>query len=41
MLDATSGVAVQAVVAQITASAQGADTATGKEVIELFAARMC
>ena len=32
VLDASSGVAVQAVVAQITASAQGGDTATGKEI---------
>ena len=36
VLDTTSGVAVQAVVAQITASAQGGDTATGKEVIGFF-----
>ena len=33
VLDATSGVAAQAVVAQITASAQAGDTATGKKVI--------
>ena len=41
VLDATSGVAVQTVVVQITASAQGGDTATGKEVIGFFVARMC
>ena len=33
MLDATSEVAAKAVVAQITASVQGGDTATGREVI--------
>ena len=31
VLDATSGVAVQSVVAQITASSQGGDTATGEK----------
>ena len=33
VLDATSGVAAQAVVAEITASVQAGDTATGKKVI--------
>jgi len=41
VLDASSGVAVQAVVAQITASAQGGDTATGKEICDFFVARIC
>ena len=33
VLDATSGVAVQSVVAEIIASAEAGDTATGKKVI--------
>ena len=37
VLDGTSGVAVQAVVAEITASAQAGDTATGKKFVLLFA----
>ena len=42
VLDASSGVAVQAVVAEITASAQGGDTSTGMEICGFFfVARMC
>ena len=41
VLDASSGVAVQAVVAQITASAQGGDTATGMEICGFFLLLEC